>query len=47
MLKMPEFDVGYVDQYAVVMMLAASLPALISLVNQARMVDLTLSCVFI
>ena len=47
MLKMPEFDVGYVDQYAVIMMLAASLPALISLVNQARMVDLTLSCVFI
>ena len=47
MLKMPEFDVGYVDEFEVVAMLAASIPAIIHLVNQARRVDLTLSYVFI
>lgn len=45
MLKRPEFNVGYVEQFEVVAMLAASIPAIVCLVNKARMVDLTCSLI--
>ncbi len=46
MLKMPKFDVGYVDEFAGVMFLAASIPGLIRLAIQARSVSMTMSFIF-